>query len=115
MGGSGILGAFEELVLLSVTRQAGDGYGTSVRRELAEVTGTDVSIGAVHATLERLVEKGMVESGSGTRPRSTPGRPRRYFRVTEAGTRALGHTWTVRDRMWKTVDIRGLRSGVSDA
>ncbi|MEQ9401010.1 MAG: helix-turn-helix transcriptional regulator [Longimicrobiales bacterium] len=103
MGGSGILGAFEELVLLSVTRQAGEGYGVSIRRELAETTGRDVSMGAVHATLERLEEKGLVASGPAARPRVRPGRPRRCFRVTADGARELAHTREVRDRLWDGV------------
>ena len=115
MGGSGILGAFEELVLLSVARQAGTGYGTSVRRQLADITGKDVSMGAVHATLERLEEKGLVESGAGERPRKARGRPRRYFRVTDEGGAALEHTRGVRDRMWSHVDTRTLRPGTADA
>ena len=103
MGGSGILGAFEELVLLSVTRQAGEGYGVSIRRELSDTTGRDVSMGAVHATLDRLEEKGLVTSGPAENPRTRPGRPRRCFRVTVEGARELAHTRDVRDRLWRGV------------
>ncbi|HIF22276.1 MAG TPA: PadR family transcriptional regulator, partial [Gemmatimonadetes bacterium] len=45
MGGDGFLGAFEELVLLAVGRGGGDAYGMTVRREIQERTGRDVTIG----------------------------------------------------------------------
>lgn len=109
MGGSGILGAFEELVLLEVVAQEGAGYGVTLRRELSRKTGNDVAMGAVHATLERLEEKGLVTSDT-TRPDPPrPGRPRRCFRVAPAGLRELEHTRRVRARMWA-----GLPSGPLD-
>jgi PadR family transcriptional regulator PadR len=52
------LGEFEYLVLLAVLRLNDDAYGMRVRREIAERTQRDVTIGAVYATLERLSSKG---------------------------------------------------------
>lgn len=98
--GAGILGAFEELVLLEVVRQRGEGYGVSLRRELSERTGSDVSMGAVHATLERLEEKGLVRSRVDRPAQPRRGRPRRSFTVTDAGIGALEHTRAVRARAW---------------
>ena len=45
------LGQFEQLVLLALLRLQDNAYGMAIRREIAESTGRDVSIGAVYATL----------------------------------------------------------------
>ena len=75
------LGTFEEQVMLAVLRTGEEAYGMNVRREIERVTGRDVAIGAVYATLDRLEAKGLVSSsrsGSGSASRSraesaTPG------------------------------------------
>ncbi|MFP2905487.1 hypothetical protein ACLESD_10585 [Pyxidicoccus sp. 3LFB2] len=64
------LGTFEEQVLLAVVRtgrapDGGGAYGMAVRRELEEVAGREVAIGAVYATLDRLEAKALVASGRG--------------------------------------------------
>ena len=47
MGKGEFLGEFEQVVLLAVARLQGDGYGVSVRREIARRTGRDVTVGSV--------------------------------------------------------------------
>ena len=100
MADDGQLGSFEEQVLLGVLRTGRDAYGMAVRREIERVTERDVAIGAVYATLDRLEAKGLVSS---TRTRGSVSR--RVFMVTRAGARALADTRTVRDRLWRGVDL----------
>ena len=88
MSDEGPLGTFEEQVMLAVLRTDAEAFGMAVRRELEEVTGRDVAVGAVYATLDRLEAKGLVDS---VRPR-TDGPSRRLFRVTRPGLLALGET-----------------------
>lgn len=83
------LGEFEHLVMLAVLRLGADAYGMRVRREIAERTGRDVSIGAVYATLERLEEKGLVISEMGEPTPERGGRAKRSFRLTGAGVEAI--------------------------
>jgi PadR family transcriptional regulator PadR len=68
-----LLGSFEEQVMLAVVRIGADeAYGMAVRRELERVTGREVTIGAVYATLDRLEAKRLVRSvraGSGAASR----------------------------------------------
>ncbi|HET9984402.1 MAG TPA: helix-turn-helix transcriptional regulator [Longimicrobiales bacterium] len=107
MSAAAPLGAFEEQVLLAVVRTSAEAYGMSVRRELEEVTGRDVAIGAVYATLDRLEAKGLVAS----RRAELAGQSRRLFALTGAGGRALAETRAMRDRLWRGVDLAGLLSG----
>ncbi len=46
MSEKSLLGAFEEMVLLSVARGEGESYGMSVRRDVQSRSGRDVTIGA---------------------------------------------------------------------
>ena len=83
------LGEFEHLVMLAVLRLGADAYGMRVRREIAERTGRDVSIGAVYATLDRLAEKGLVVSTLSDPTPERGGRAKRSFQLTGAGADAV--------------------------
>ena len=45
------LGEFEQLVLLALLRLGKEGYGVTVRAELLDHAGRDVSLGTVYKTL----------------------------------------------------------------
>lgn len=110
MGKTGVLGSFEEMVLLAVLRLGEGAYSVPIRRELSERSGTEISMGAVYATLDRLQGKGLLEERLDAPQESTPGRPRRYLSVSREGIAALAETRRIRERMW-----RGLDLGVPDA
>jgi PadR family transcriptional regulator PadR len=100
------LGVLEEQILVAVLRTRGEAYGMNVRREIERVTGRELAIGAVYATLDRLEAKGLVSS---TRVGSD-GPTRRLFRVSSAGARAMLDTNAMRERMWDGVSLRSLAS-----
>ena len=87
-----LLGEFEHLVLLAVLRLGSDAYGMRVRREIADRTGRDVSIGAVYATLDRMATKGLVSSALADPTPERGGRAKRSFRLTGAGVDAVNRT-----------------------
>ena len=89
MDGNDRLGRFEEIVLLALVRLRENTYGVTIRREIAERTGRDVSFGAVYTTLERLERKGYVSSRMGEPTAERGGRAKRYFRIEAPGRRAL--------------------------
>ena len=99
------LGTFEEQVMLAVVRTGDGAYGMNVRRELETVTGREVTIGAVYATLDRLEAKGLVTSA---RPLRGASSSRRVFALTSAGAHALADTREMRERLWRGVELRGL-------
>mgnify|MGYP002623251148 FL=1 len=110
MGSDGLLGSFEEQVLLSVARDRGDAYGMRVRRDIEARTGRDVSIGAVYSTLDRLEKKGLVSSAlrDGADGR---GRAQRFFRIEPAGAEALRTSLAHHRSMWEGLDPDALLDG----
>ncbi len=98
------LGVLEEQVLVAVLRTRGDAYGMQVRREIETITGRELAIGAVYATLDRLEEKNLATS----RRVHVDGSSRRLFEVSPLGARALTATRAMRDRLWQGIDLRKL-------
>ena len=97
------LGTFEEQILVAVLRTGDEAYGMNVRRELEKVTGRELAIGAVYATLDRLEAKGLLDS---TRRRDgEAGANRRVFELTSAGAVALAETREMRERLWRGVEV----------
>ncbi|HEX7282067.1 MAG TPA: helix-turn-helix transcriptional regulator [Vicinamibacterales bacterium] len=106
MGKGEFLGEFEQLVLLAVMRLEDDAYGMTVRREIEDRTGRDVTIGAVYATLDRLEQKALVRSKVGAPTHERGGRAKRCFVVTPSGVSAVEQTQLALKRM-----TSGLRFG----
>ena len=102
-----LLGSLEEQVMLAVVRTADEAYGMNVRRELESVTGRDITIGSVYATLDRLEAKGLVTS---TRTTGEDAASRRIFAVTAPGARSLAQTRSTRDRLWVGVKLPAFRN-----
>jgi DNA-binding PadR family transcriptional regulator len=107
-GARAYLGELEQLVLLAVLRLEGEGYGTTLRREIEECTGRDVAVGALYAALERLERKGFVRSRLGQPTARRGGRARRHYEVTVAGQRGLERSRRMLDAMWRGVATEGV-------
>jgi DNA-binding PadR family transcriptional regulator len=97
------LGEFEELVLLTTAILNGEAYGVSVAKELKQLTGRSVSIAAVHISLHRLLDKGLLNSHMGGATASRGGRRKRLFTVTVAGKHILQEIHDTRNLMWELI------------
>ena len=96
-----ILGAFEQSVLLAIVRLKQDAYGRAILKEVQERLERDVAAGAVHATLVRLEDKGLISSRIGPGTAIRDGRSRRFYRVQPSGVRALNDAREVTESMWR--------------
>jgi PadR family transcriptional regulator, regulatory protein PadR len=94
------LGEFEELVLLAVCILDGTGYGISVKREVEKHSGRSVLLGAVHITLYRLQDKGLLKSEMGGNEEKRGNRRKRLFKITRKGMDYLRASQEVRQKMW---------------
>jgi PadR family transcriptional regulator len=98
------LGEFEQLVLLAVLRLGRDAYGASVTLEIERQSGRDVSMAAVHTTLDRLEQKSLTRSRLGEPTPQRGGKRKRHYEVTPAGVRALQHSMRALRRMTKGLE-----------
>lgn len=101
------LGALEHIVLLAVMGLGANAYGVTVRRQIEEATGRDLSIGAVYATLVRLESKGLIKSATGEPTAARGGRAKRYFRMTADGEGAVRNTHEIILKM--SAGLKGLQ------
>lgn len=86
------LGEFEHLILLAVLRLGRDAYGMRVRREIADRTSRDVTIGAVYATLDRLEAKGLLKGELSDPTPERGGRAKKSFHLTGVGIAAVNRS-----------------------
>ena len=100
MGPRSHFGEFELMVILALMRLGEDAYGVPICREIEELTGRQVAVGSVYATLERLAEKGCVSSELGEPTAERGGRAKKYFRVTSKGIKEVRQTQRALMNLW---------------
>jgi len=94
------LGEFEELVLLTVGILQEEAYSIAIAKEIKRVTKRNVIFAVVHSALNRLQEKGYVDSKLGGATQERGGRSKRIFTISAAGKKALLRSKTQRDALW---------------
>lgn len=100
------LGEFEELVLLAIAGMGDQAYAVAIQQRLKQRTSRTATMGAIYTVLDRLVQKGYVESWLGKATPQRGGRPKRYYRIMGAGMAALTDMRQARERLWEDIDIR---------
>jgi PadR family transcriptional regulator PadR len=94
------LGEFEEIALLVVAMLDGHAYGVNITHEIIQQTGRAVRLNQVHASLQRLEEKGMIRSRMGDPTSERGGRRKRIFTITTYGRQTFQEIQTVRENLW---------------
>ena len=83
---------FELYVMLAILRLGPGAYGAAIARELESTAERSVSIGALYATLARLVDKGYsIQHVSDPIPQKG-GRARKHYTLTGTGNAAVEHS-----------------------
>lgn len=99
------LSDLEVLALASLMRLGSDAYGVSIKEDIHERSGRDVSIGSLYKALARLEERDFVTTTIGAPTSVRGGRAKKHFAVTTAGRDALQASLNALHRM---VDGLGL-------
>lgn len=94
------LGAFEEMVLLSIGVLQDNAYGVTIKVELESNLKKTISLGALYAALQRLEEKKWVDSRVGGITEERGGRRKQYFDITKEGVMALNEVRAMRNNMF---------------
>ncbi len=97
------LGEFEEIVLLTVGVLFDEAYGVAIKNEIESRLGRKVSVGAMQSALRRMEKKGYLESREGEANKKRGGKPKRYFRITAFGKKALVYSKGVRTDLWNSI------------
>jgi PadR family transcriptional regulator PadR len=101
--GKEYLGEFEELILTMVGILQDDAYGNAIVSEIKQRVDRAVNLSAVHVTLYRLEDKGLVKSQMGGATNSRGGRRKRIFSITNAGLAMLRSMKESRMDLWKLI------------
>lgn len=99
----GQLGAFEEIVLLTVAVLHGEAYGVSIRKDIETRLERRVSIGAMQTALRRMEQKGFLTSAFGESTKKRGGKRKRYFEITSLGKLALQNVMDARRKLWDAI------------
>ena len=93
----------EEILLLTVHHLGAQAYGVTIRAAVEELLGKPVSVGAVYVPLDRLTERGYLETTYSDPTPERGGRRKKYFKLTQDGLKILGETKALNDTLWKNV------------
>lgn len=97
------LGEFEELVLTMVGILKEEAYGNAIVTEIKKRVGRESNLSAVHVTLYRLEDKGLIKSQMGGSTNARGGRRKRIFTITNAGLATLRAMKESRMDLWKLI------------
>lgn len=103
--GKDLLGEFELMVLLAVKRLGEDeAYALAIVDDIVARSGRSVRRSAVHTTLKRLEQKGLVATWLGEPRSERGGKARRHVRIEPLGAQAIHESRTTLERMWAGLD-----------
>jgi DNA-binding PadR family transcriptional regulator len=94
------IGELEELILLLVGVLRDEAYAVGVLQEMKSQTGRELNISAIHAVLNRLEEKGFVNSEMGGATQERGGRRKRFYKLTAAGRQMIDQVRAVREKLY---------------
>lgn len=89
---------------MALLRIGADAYGAIICLEIERRGGRVASLSAIHTTLERLEQKGMVRSRIGDPTPQRGGKRKRHFEVSASGRRALQAAYRSIKRMADGLD-----------
>jgi DNA-binding PadR family transcriptional regulator len=101
------LGEFEHVVLAAILHLGNDAYGMTIRREIADRTGRDISIGALYTTLDRMENKGYLKSKRGEPTNERGGRAKKYYTVSAPGLKTFNQSREMLTNMWGELKVLG--------
>lgn len=98
------LGQFEQVVLTAVLGLGEEAYGVTIHRRAEELMRPKgCQLGPVYVTLDRLEEKGLLQSWMSEPTAQRGGRARRHYKLSPAGEEALGDAAAISRRLYEAV------------
>ena len=97
------LGELEEVVLLVVANLYDNAYGILIKNEIEEKCNRSITISTVHNVLQRLQEKGYLESRYSEPTKERGGKRKLLFTVTASGQASLNTVKEMREKLWSGI------------
>jgi PadR family transcriptional regulator, regulatory protein PadR len=98
------IGEFEHVVLLAILRLGEEAYAVSVRDEILQCTGRDVSRGSIYITLDRLETKGYLKSYLADSTPERGGRSKRFYALRPLAVNALKENRRAFVALWRGLE-----------
>ena len=95
-----MLTKLEELILLSVLKLGENAYGTTLYKYIKDLTGKKLSLGGIYFPLDRLTQRGYLNSYTAEPTPERRGLSKRYYRLTHKGITALNEIHRVNSILW---------------
>ncbi len=97
------IGELEEIILLIVANLFDNAYGIAIKNEVEDKCQRSITISTVHNVLQRLQEKGFLESRYSDPTPERGGKRKLLFRVTRSGQTVLSQSREMRESLWSTI------------
>ena len=97
------LGELEEIVLLIVASLSDNAYGVLIQEELERQCERKISISSIHNVVQRLQEKGYLDSRYSDPSPERGGKRKLLFRITASGQKAMEGAKSLRDKLWGNI------------
>ncbi|MFC1563894.1 PadR family transcriptional regulator [candidate division KSB1 bacterium] len=98
----------EEIILLSVWKLKEEAYGMAIKKHVSKITGKRWLFGSIYTPLEKLLEKGYLQSEKGESTPERGGRAKVFFSLTKDGRNALIDLQKIYNFLWN--DIPALKA-----
>ncbi|WP_420387921.1 PadR family transcriptional regulator [Roseivirga sp.] len=109
------IGEFEELVLLTIGALHPEAYGVAIKNEIKQLAGRSVTLSTVHASLNRLQDKGMIKSEMGEATSKRGGKRKKFFSITAFGAKTLADVREQREAIWQMIPDAALPLKINHA
>ena len=94
---------YETIHLLAILRRGDEAYGVTIKEEISEMTGREISYGTLYSYLDQLFKKGLVNKTASDPTPERGGRRKIYYKLTLEGKKALQAAHTLQTSIWKGI------------
>ncbi|MFC1726099.1 PadR family transcriptional regulator [candidate division KSB1 bacterium] len=108
------LSRLEEIYLLAIWRLKGNAYGVKIKKEVAGMSGKNVSYGALYFALEQLYNKGYVSRTKGEPTPVRGGCSKIYYSLTPSGRFKLKEAHQLQHSIWNGISVLPFEEGMTE-
>ena len=93
----------EELILLSIWRLTDNAYGVTIRKQIKQITNSELHYGSLYNTLDLLIRKGYVVNQESEPEAIRGGRRKKLYFLTNDGKKALKSLQEIQRSAWNGI------------